>query len=446
MTATQRDRAIEAAVDAEKATLGAILVHGHDAYDLAADVLGAQASTVWFRIQHTIIWTVITRLVQQRAPVDLVTVATALTADEAKEVSPVYLSALLDDGRAVSSVSAMARLVRDAKVRRDIAEIARRVVLDAEIAEESVDGLLESAEASLYALHAPTAQAEILAPPKRASALMEALDEKISSKGAIRYSTGLSDLDAVTRGFKPGQLWAVGARPGMGKSALAMTLAINASKHGAVGFVSLEMSADELGLRELAIRGGIEFWRLDAGLIRPDDPRIRAGFDALADGNLHFVNQPGSTVASIRRAARRLHAQHGGLALLVVDYLQLVKVEKDQRYNNRVVEVGMISHGLKELALELEITVLALSQLKRASEQNPSKRPTLADFRESGDIEQDADVALLLHRQGYYERDNEAIQNHALLDLAKQRNGPTGEINLVWHREHMMFTDGQQTV
>lgn len=439
MTTQQADRAIESAVDAEKAVLGVVMVHGAAAFDVVADILSPD---MWFRTQHAIIWRVMQRLTAAKTPIDVVTVATALTSGESAEVTLDYLGSLLDGGRITQNVSAYAERVREAAQRRELATISRQITEQASAGETNVAELIEGAEAQLFALRQPAARSEILTPLRRSSDLMAALDERIASKGAIKRPTRLQKLDALTRGFKPGQLWVIGARPGMGKSALAMTIAVNATPAGGdvAGFVSLEMSAEELGMRELALRGDIPFWRLDAGLIRPDDPRLRQANDALVDGGLHLIDLPGATVAAIRRAARRLRSQHGErFNVLVVDYLQLVKLEAGQFYGNRAVEVGLVSGGLKELARELGITVLALSQLKRASEEHKNKRPSLSDFRESGNIEQDADVALLLHREGYY--DLNADQTLALLDLAKQRNGPTAPIDLRWHPEEMRFTD-----
>lgn len=437
MSTQQLDRATAATLDAERAVLGSIIVHGQEAFDLAADVLDHD---VWFRHAHRLIWLALGKLVDARTPIDLVTLATSLNAADLEDVGgAAYVASLVDGGITSTNVTAYARKVRDAATRRGIAKIARELLADAEEGDAANAEIVEAVESKLFDLHAPSSKADVLTPAMRVGGLMTALDEVIARKGAIELPTGIGSLDALTRGFRPGQLWVIGARPGAGKSALAMTLAVNVSQAGPVGFISLEMSAEELGMRELALRGNIPYWRLAAGLIRPEDPRLATAFDALTEGGIQVIDVPGATSASIRRAARRLVAKHGRLALLIVDYLQLVQLDTDQRYGNRSVEVGLISSALKRLARELEIPILALSQLNRGPENRTDKRPTLADFRESGAIEQDADVALLLHREGYY--DKSADQTRAEINLAKQRNGPTGLLDLGWQAEEMRFTD-----
>jgi replicative DNA helicase len=253
--------------------------------------------------------------------------------------------------------------------------------------------------------------------------------------------TGFSDLDRMTRGFQPGDLIIVAARPSMGKTSLVMNIAEHASlKEGAtVGFFSLEMSREQLFIRLLTSVARIDAHRLMSGAIGPREYQgISQAIGVLGEARLFIDDTPGVGVLEMRAKARRLAAEHG-LGLLIVDYLQLMTGRG--RFENRTLELAAISRGLKGLAKELGVPVVALSQLSRAPEARSDHRPLLSDLRESGALEQDADVVLMLFRADMYPDAKPEDQGKAELIIAKQRNGPTGSIELAFLKQHTRFED-----
>lgn len=279
------------------------------------------------------------------------------------------------------------------------------------------------------------------APGQLVEVLDAALDElRARSSGELRgVPTGLADLDRWTGGLRPGQLIVLGARPSVGKSALAFGIGLHAAEHtGPVLFVSAEMGRVELGTRALA-GGGVPSDKLLSGrLDAADFKRLQARRDLLAGRLVHVDDAPGTTLSAIRARARR-QAASGGLCLVVVDYLQLIAGEG--RQERRELEVAGVSRGLKALARELGVPVIAVAQLNRGVELRADKKPVLADLRDSGQLEQDGDLVLLLHRPAIHDLD--ADPGYAELSIAKHRNGPTGTVRLVWLPGRMAFTNAQ---
>lgn len=433
---TTYDQLLEATLRAERALLGAVLVTPERLPE-AADAVTPED---FFRAGHRLLWEAMQRLAQAGRACDLVTLCSALSPDQLAEVGgPAYIAGLLDGVPRSSHAAHYAAVVHDASLRRQIAQVAQGVLAQCQAGEAEAPAVLGELEQALRALQHGLPATGLLTPEERARQALAVLEAGRQGTQA-GTPTGIGLLDATTSGFRPGQLVVLGARPSMGKSSLAMALAVAAGAVGPVLFVSLEMSAEELGLRELAYRTQLPHRELELdGLAAYRRPRVDAALVDVAQGGVYLLDRPGVTVSQVRAAARRLQAQQGALALVVVDYLQLLRPEPGSRADNRTLEVSQQSAALKLLARELHVPVLALSQLSRASEARADKRPLLADLRESGAIEQDADMVLLLHRPGYYARDPH--DHRAELIVSKQRNGPTGPVWLEFEPETMRFLE-----
>jgi replicative DNA helicase len=431
------DRLLDRTLEAERAVLGGILVDPRR-YDDAAEILGADD---FFRLAHRLIWEGCRRLVAKSVPIDALTLRGVLRPDELDEIGgPAYLFGLVDGVPRSSNVAAYARQVKDYALRRQLEQLGRQLLGEAQAGESGGDQILAQAEAALVGLRNTQHGGTLLDPEERASAVFAALEA--AQHGRQRgVPTGLAAVDEMTFGLRAGQLVVLGARPSQGKTALALTMAIAAGAAGPVLFCSLEMSAEQINLRELSARSAVPHSVLDAGRFgEADGARVADGMTRLATGRITVLDQAGATLGQIRAAARRLAAKaNAAPALIVVDYLQLMRSEPGARIENRTLEVSQFSAGLKMLAREMRAPVLALSQLSRESEKRQDKRPLLADLRESGALEQDADIVMLLHRPGVYERN--PADTRAELIIGKQRNGPTGIARLTFDAETMRFRD-----
>jgi replicative DNA helicase len=421
---------------AERAVLGGILVDPLR-YDDAADILG---EADFFRDAHRLIWQTIRDLVSAGKAVDLLTVKAGLGARLEDAGGPVYLAELIDGVPRSSNVSHYAQLVRDYAVRRAVEAAAQRLIALVQVGDATGAELLEQGEAALLALRTAQPSTGVVDPSARVSGLIAAMED-MARGGHRGVATGLRDLDRLMPGWRPGQLIVLGARPGMGKTALGLTIAHHIAQAGPVLFASLEMSAEQIATRELSLRSGVPHYTIDHGPIPPHvAARVAVGLEAVQAGGIHVLDRAGATVSQIRAAARRLMAEtRGPLALVVVDYLQLMRSDRGTRPENRTQEVSHFSQGLKLLARELGVPVLALSQLSRQAETRADKRPFLADLRESGALEQDADIVLLLHRPGYYDRDVQ--DDGAEIIVAKNRHGGTGTARARFAAAYMRFED-----
>jgi len=433
---TPADRLHEQELQAERALLGALLVDPTRIVEAQAAV--GEAS--FFRVAHQILWRVIVGRAEARQPCDLVTVCGAMSPSDLETVGgPAYVAGLTDGMPRSANAAYYAGLVRDAATRRQVEAFARALLAEAISGESDPAAMVAAVETGLGSLRNGLPAVGLVDPQTRANRALQAL-EQAAAGTAARTMSGIAGLDRIVRGFRGGQLVVLGARPAMGKSALAMALALAAGRQGPVLFVSLEMGAEELGIRELGLRAQLPPAILDHHASRGAGvTRITRAVADMTDGRIYLLDQAGARVSHVAHAAARLQGQHGRLALVVVDYLLLMRPEAGQRADNRTVEVGQLSAGLKRLAREIDAPILALSQLSRASEARSDKRPQLSDLRESGSIEQDADLVMLLHRAGYYSGD--VTDMTADLDVKKHRNGPTGTCRLLWHPDIMAFTD-----
>jgi replicative DNA helicase len=428
-------------LDAEQAVLGSILID-RDAIIEVADFLHTED---FYRQAHARIFATMLTLFEHREPIDVVTVAEELERNgELESVGGAsYLSTLGNDTPTAVHVAQYGRIVeRKATLRRLISAAGKIAAIgyeDGSDIQESVD----RAEAELFAVAQKRATDGFSPLKTLLHDAYDRLDYLHAHRGEIvGVASGFADLDQLTTGSQPSDLVVLAARPSVGKTSLALNIAEHAAvREGkTVGVFSLEMSKEQLVLRLLSSVATIDSQRLRSGFLEElDFARIAPALQALSDAPVYIDDTPNISTMELRTKARRLQAEHG-LDLLVVDYLQLMQATSTSRDANRVQEVSEISRGLKALARELRIPVIALSQLSRQPEMRESREPRLSDLRESGAIEQDADLVLFLWREKERaaeegESDGEVIN----LRLAKHRNGPTGEVKLWFRKSQTRF-------
>jgi replicative DNA helicase len=405
--------------------------------DAVADALEVVQGRHFYADAHQRVFAAVVALWEAAKPVDLVTVAEELRRrGDLADVPYTLLTESWDEGSVLGSAAArhLASKVRDLAAARDLVRAGAQIQHDALEASLPAPDLMARAEAIVYAV------AEGCADQAGAVTLGEILPEAIARIDArqrrdpdapVGVLTGLADLDALTSGLQDCELVVCGARPSCGKTALGLTIAWNAAARGqGVYFASLEQSRVEVFDRLLCMVGGVDSGRLRKGMLSSSDVgRLAKAQDRLQDAPFHVEDTPAPTALQLLATARRLKRK-AGIRLVVVDYLQLVAPE--DRRETREQQVSGVSRKLKFIAKELKLPVLALAQLNRESEHRPGQRPRLADLRESGGIEADADGVYLLHRP-------DANTNRVELIVAKQRNGPTGDVDLAFHREFVRF-------
>jgi replicative DNA helicase len=423
-------------LEAERAILGALMVNA----DLIHDVSEAIAPGDFFRAAHRTLYDAMRGLSERRQPIDFLTVKAALDTKALEECGgPAYLVSLADGVPRSVNVKAYCVIVREAALRRRLQAIATQAIVEAGSADIEAQRAVERAEAAIYELGQKTQTGELCSIDAAIADVWPMIERVVDTgRPEMGTPTGFPDLDQITRGMFPGNLIILAARPGMGKSALALNIAHYAANAGdqTVAFFSLEMSREEITTRLLGAVGRVNMHRLLAGRSRGDDlARIGEARAEAGASSLWIDDTSTQTVTSIRSKARRLKARRG-LGLIVVDYLQLLSSER--RYDSRVVEVGAMSRGLKQLAGELGVPVLALSQLTRASEGRSESKPRISDLRESGSLEQDANAVWLLHRPEEYQATPENA-GLAELIIGKNRKGPTGVVRLRWSGEETRF-------
>lgn len=418
--------------EAEKSVLGALLLD-RDAVVAVVEFLRPEH---FYDEKHQKIFSVIINLYQDREPVDVVTVTDRLK--KSKDLKTVggseYLSSLVNLVPTAAHAEHYGRLVRDNYTKRQLITAAAKISDMAFDASGDVRQILDSAESSVFSL-AQQHLKQVFVPVKNILAeSFDRLDELHKTAGSMRgVPTGFADLDEALAGMQPSNLLILAARPGIGKTSLALNIAqLAAFKYKLpVGFFSLEMSKEELMDRLLVSQAEIDAWKMKTGRLDEDEfTRLSDAMGELYETPLYIDDTPGMSLLEMRTKARRLQSEQG-LKLIVVDYLQLARPVRN--LDNRVAEVSEVSQGLKNLARELKVPVLALSQLSRQVESRGIKKPQLADLRESGAIEQDADVVMFLWRE--HEEDLENMS----LDIAKHRNGPLKSIKLRFRGDRIKF-------
>jgi replicative DNA helicase len=428
-------------LEAEESVLGAMLL-SPGAIGAVTEILSA---TDFYRESHGVVFKACLALYQQGEPVDAITLVDSL--EERGELEHVGGRARIHELAAL--VPATANAAHYARIVREMATLRGLVRAGAEIARLGQDrpgettDLVDRAEQIVFDL----AQQRVTSDFTHIEGLLKESFERImhlyeAGADVTGIPTGFKELDKLTSGFQPGNLIIIAARPSMGKSALALNMAQNlAVRHDVpVALFTLEMSKSEVTQRMMCSEAKVESQSLRTGKLKPEDwPRLTAACDKLMKAPI-WVDDTGSiTMMEIRSKARRLKSREPTLGLIIVDYLQLMTSGGNSE--NRVQEVSQISRQLKILARDLEVPILALSQLSRAVEQRHDKRPILSDLRESGSIEQDADLVAFIYRDEYYNGDESPDQGLAEVILAKHRNGPTGTEKLSFLKRHAKFAD-----
>ena len=435
------ERTLPHNLEAERSVLGAILVH-NDAFNLAAQVID---SSDFYRDAHRRIFERMVQLNERNQAIDFVTLKEELSrAGEIDEVGgPAYVAALADGVPRATNVEYYARIVKEKSTLRSLIFAANKILTNAYEADQESDLILDEAESAIFAVADDRLKAGFVPMRDLVKDSFPKIEQLFEQKRLVTgVPTGFVDLDEMTRGLQPGDLIIVAARPSMGKTSLVLNIAqsVAIQPEHTVGFFSLEMSKESLFLRLLTSEAQIDSHRLMSGAIgQKDYGRISHALESLSAMRLFIDDTANIGVMEMRAKARRLQKEHR-LSLLVVDYIQLMSGRG--RFENRTLELASISRSLKGLAKELSVPIVVLSQLSRAPESRSDHRPQLSDLRESGALEQDADVVVLIYREDAYNRDpNNPDAGTAELILAKQRNGPTGTVRLAFLKEQTRFAN-----
>ncbi len=430
------ERTLPHNLDAERSVLGAILLD-NEAFNTAISIV---TSAAFFRDAHRRIFERMTVLVERRSAIDFVILREELErAGELEEVGgAAYLASLVDGVPRATNVEYYARIVKEKATLRSLIYAANKIVANAYEADQDADLILDDAEGAIFSVAEDRVKAGFVPMRQLVQESFPKIEKLFEHQSFITgVGTHLVDLDKMTRGFQPGDLIIVAARPSMGKTSLVLNICQHVATHpvpgtnqmGVAGVFSLEMSKEQLFMRMLSSEAGIDSFRLQSGQIgQREYGQITHAMETLAEAQLFVDDSAGVGVLEMRAKARRLQAEHG-LSILAVDYVQLMTGRG--KAENRTLELGAISRSLKGLAKELNVPIIVLSQLSRAPEARSDKRPMLSDLRESGALEQDADVVIMIFREEMYKVDkSEKAESDGIAELiiAKQRNGPTGTV------------------
>src|SRR3989344_2693715 len=431
-------------LDAEASLLGSLIIDS-DSFIKIADLINADD---FYNDQHRAIFNAMRTLHDKRSPIDILTLSEQLkSSGELERVGGAsYLTELTNFVPTAAHLEQYAQIVADKSVRRRLIKASEDIAVIGSEEKKSLPELIEEAETRLFEVSQQHVRQNITSLESILGDSFDRLDDLHRHKGGIRgIPTGLKDLDKMLAGLQRSDLDIIAARTSMGKTALMLNIALDIAikaKQGAVLIFSLETSKEQLVDRLLAAEAGVDAWslRTGEGLSDQDFELISAAMGELAEAPIFIDDTSGITVSDLRTKARRLHHQHP-LAAIMVDYLQLISGgSRFATVANRVQEISEISRSLKILARELNVPVVALSQLSRAVESRNPQIPQLADLRESGSIEQDADVVMFLYREDYYNPDTDR-QNITDIFIKKHRNGPVGKIELYFDRNRQKFRD-----
>lgn len=422
---------------AEQSVLGAVLIDK----DAMIDVAEYLRPTHFYKEAHGKIFAAMMELYEQHEPIDAVTVASQLKKDGTlKDVGgAAYLSELLGIVPTSAHAERYGRIIQENHTKRKLVEAAAKITQFAFREEGSAQAIVDEAEAEIFAIAQQSTRRDFLPIKDALASSFDRLDELHKRAGGLRgVPTGFVDLDNKLSGMQDANLLILAARPGTGKTAMVLNIAqhVGVREKVPVGIFSLEMSKEELVDRLLVSQADIDAWRLKTGKLSDDDfTKLSEAMGELAEAPIYIDDTPGMNIIEMRTKARRLQVERG-VKLIIVDYLQLA--DSGRRFDNRVQEVSLISQSLKNLARELRIPVLACSQLNRAVEARGTRVPELSDLRESGSIEQDADVVMFLYRE---EQDmtqwGDTIPTK--LRISKHRNGPLGEVDLMFRGDRIRF-------
>lgn len=441
------ERTLPHNLEAEKSVLGAILIN-NQAFNQAAEVID---SDDFFRDAHRRIFEKMVVLTDRSEPVDFVTLKDELTrSGELDEVGgPAYVSALTDGVPRSANVEFYARIVKEKSTLRRLIQSANEVLVRAYDAEEDADTLLDEAERSIFSIAEGRMRSGFVKLSDLVANGYEMLEALQNSRGLVTgVPSGFVELDEITSGFQKSDLVIIAARPAMGKTSFVLNIALNAAMEAGktVGIFSLEMSKEQLFMRMLTSEARVDAHRFRGGFLGEQDyDKLTAAFARLHDAKVFVDDTASAGILEMRAKSRRLKLEHG-LDMLIVDYLQLMQGRG--KFDNRQQELASISRSLKILAKELEIPILALSQLSRATETRADHRPQLSDLRESGALEQDADIVMFIYREEMYKTGDDQprpeVEGVAEIIVGKQRNGPVGSVNLAFLKQYTRFENLQR--
>ena len=433
------ERTLPHNLEAERSVLGAILIH-NDTFNVAAELIDSRD---FFRDAHRRVFDKMVGLNERGHVIDLVTLKDELgrTGDLEEVGGPAYIAALADGVPRSTNVEHYARIVKEKSVLRHLIHSAGKILSTAYRAEEDAETILDQAEQEIFSVADDRVHDGFVPLSKLVDEGFSTLEQLQDQKGMITgVPSGFVDIDKLTSGFQASDLIIIASRPSMGKTSLVLNVAqhVGVKMDRTVGFFSLEMSKEQLLIRMLTAEAEIDAQRFRGGsLSERDYSQLSKALDRLGEARVFIDDTAALGVLEMRAKARRLKAEHG-LDLLVIDYLQLMQGRG--RFENRTLELASISRALKGLAKELNVPVLALSQLSRAPEARTNRRPQLADLRESGALEQDADVVMFVFREEQYSPTPEN-ENLAEIIIGKQRNGPTGTVKLAFLKQYTRFAN-----
>jgi replicative DNA helicase len=432
-------------VEAEQSVLGGLLLE-NAAWDKIADMIG---ESDFYRADHRLIYRHVSKLIGNSRPADVITVSESL--ESTRELDGIggvaYLGALAQNTPTAANIRRYAEIVRERAVMRKLAEVGTEIAETAYNPMGKEAGqLLDEAESKVFAISEQGARGKqgFMDMQPLLTQVVERIDmlyNRDNPSDVTGVPTGFTDLDRMTSGLQPGELVIVAGRPSMGKTSLALNIAEHVALESGlpVGVFSMEMGASQLVMRMLGSVGRLDQHKVRTGRLADEDWRkLTEAVGRLNDAPIHIDETAALNALELRARARRLHRQYGKLGLIVVDYLQLMSASAQGE--NRATEISEISRSLKALAKELNVPVVALSQLNRSLEQRPNKRPIMSDLRESGAIEQDADLILFIYRDEVYNQDS-PDKGKAEVIIGKQRNGPIGTVTLVFQGEYTRFAN-----
>ncbi|MFC4302043.1 replicative DNA helicase [Cohnella boryungensis] len=425
-------------LEAEQAVLGAILLE----VEALVAAMERLKSEDFYSVSHQRIFDAMTALNDDNEPIDLVTLTARLQdLGQMEEVGGIiYLTKLAHAVPTAANVEYYATIVEEKAILRRLIRTATQIVSNGYATEEDVGVLLNDAEARIMEIASRRTSTGFISIRDVLMEVFERVEFLFNNRGGVTgIPSGFVDLDRMTSGFQPNDLIIVAARPSVGKTAFALNIAQNVAVRASetVAIFSLEMSAAQLVQRIICAESNVDAQRMRTGHLEGDDwEKLSMAIGSLSEAQIYIDDTPGITVSDIRAKCRRLKKEKG-LGMILIDYLQLIQ-GRGKAGENRQQEVSEISRTLKQIARELEVPVIALSQLSRGVEQRQDKRPMMSDLRESGSIEQDADIVAFLYRDDYYDKESEK-KNIIEIIIAKQRNGPVGTVELVFLKNFNKF-------
>ncbi|HEY7789164.1 MAG TPA: replicative DNA helicase [Vicinamibacterales bacterium] len=432
------DRPLPHNLEAERSVLGAILLH-NEAFNAAAELIDAGD---FYRDAHRRIFDKMVGLAERGEGIDLVTLKEELgrTGDLDAVGGPAYIAALVDGVPRATNVEHYARIIKEKSTLRSLIYSANRILTTAYDAEDEPEVILDQAEQAIFSIAEDRVGDGFVSMRTLAEGSFETIEKLHARREVVTgVPTGFRDLDEMTSGLQPGDLVIVAARPSMGKTALALNIAqhVGTKTDRTTGIFSLEMSKEQLFLRMLTAEARIDAHRLRGGFLGDKDwGRLATAIATLSEARIFIDDTAGLGVLEMRAKCRRLAARHN-LHLIIIDYIQLMQGRG--RFENRTLEVASISRSLKGLAKELGVPIIVISQLSRAVESRSDHRPQLSDLRESGALEQDADLVIFIYRADRYDDSGEEEEGTAELIIGKQRNGPIGTVKVAFLKEYTRF-------